>query len=290
MQLFDYARAHSLAEATGLLGEGVRVLVGGTDLLVQLRADRKTADRVVDVKLVPELAELRLDVSEGLTLGAAVPCHRVYEDEQIPPVFHALTDAASLIGSTQIQSRASIGGNLCNAAPSADCIPPLMVHRAICRVAAASGECLVNVEDFCTGPGETVLAENEILVSLTLPRPAARTGSAYLRFIPRNEMDIAVAGVAAAVTLEADGETIVDAHVALSAVAPTPVYIHDLRERLIGARLDDAAVEATARLAQAAARPITDMRGSAEQRRHLVGVLTRRALRGAAERARSAPQ
>lgn len=289
MELFDYVQAHTLGDAVKLLGEDAvraRPLAGGTDLLVQLRGDRREVDRLVDVKLVPELMSFDLDASIGLSLGAAVPCYRVYEDERVVAAYGALADSAAMIGSTQIQGRASVGGNLCNAAPSADCIPSLIVHRATCQVIGPQGEREVLVEDFCLAPGETALATGEVLMELRLPHPAPRNGSQYLRFIPRNEMDIAVAGVGASVTLDEDLETVVDAHVALSAVGPTPIYVKEAGERLRGQRVSEAVFAEAAELAQAAARPITDMRGSIAQRRHLVGVLAQRALRGAVERAR----
>lgn len=292
LQLFDYVEAGTIAEALHLLGEAgvtARTLAGGTDILVQLRGDRRQVDRLVDIKLIPELVSISVDGAEdGLTFGAALPCCHIYEHPGVPEVYGALADSAGMIGSTQIQGRASVGGNLCNAAPSADCVPSLIVHRGTCAIEGPRGTRGVPAEEFCVAPGRTCLEDDEFLVSLHLPNPPPRTGSQYLRFIPRNEMDIAVAGVGASVTLDDDLETIVDAHIALSAVAPTPLYVRDAGQRVVGRRATEAVFGEAAESAMAAARPITDMRGTVAQRRHLVGILTRRALRGAVERARKA--
>jgi CO/xanthine dehydrogenase FAD-binding subunit len=286
---FEYLRPASLGEAVVLLAEssgGARPLAGGTDLLVQLRAERYELDRVVDVKAVPELNVLRYDVSDGLTLGAAVPCCSVYEYAELKAAYPGVVDAVSLVGGIAIQSRASVGGNLCNGSPSADTIPSLIVHEAICTIAGPSGTRTVSVGQFCTAPGVSVMEPGELLVSLHLPPPRARTGSCYLRFIPRNEMDIAVVGVGAWVELAEDGQTILGARLALGAVAPTPIEVPNASRILAGTDGSDSTLATLADAAQAVAQPITDMRGSAVQRRHLVGVLTHRAVRGALQRAR----
>lgn len=287
MKAIEYKAPASLAEAIALLGangQTTRPLAGGTDLIVQLREYRKDADVVLDVKRIPELTELTL-TDDSLTIGAATPCFRIYEHEAISSAFPALRDSAALIGGIQIQSRASFGGNLCNSSPAADGVPPLIVHRAVCRIAGPDGEREVPVESFCTGPGKNVLKPNEILVSFVFPRPGARDGSRYERFIPRNEMDIAVAGAASRIELQADGKTIKSAHVALAAVAPTPLYLADVNAALAGESAGADAFEEAAAAARAAAQPITDMRGEAWQRRHLAGVLTKRTLEAALERA-----
>ncbi len=288
MHPFEYVAAHNIDEAVGLLNEKdvrARSLVGGTDILVQLRGDRREIDRIVDIKPIPEMNELSFNPEEGVVLGAAVSCQRVYEHPEIARYYPALVDSAAMIGSIQIQNRASVGGNLCNAAPSADCIPSLIVLNAQCTIAGPSGIRIIPVSDFCVGPGRSVLADGELLVQVRIPRPSPESGSHYLRFIPRNEMDIAVAGAGASVTLNGDGKTIVAARVALASVAPTPLYVKEAETALVGRAADDATLREAADEAMAASRPISDMRGTADQRRHLVRVLTRRALEGAIRRA-----
>jgi CO/xanthine dehydrogenase FAD-binding subunit len=289
MKWFDYARPYSIGEAVQLLsgaGEKARVLAGGTDLLVQLRADRKQADLVVDVKRVREMNEINYNPEKGLALGAAVPCYQIYGNSSLREKYPALADVASIIGGTQIQGRASIGGNLCNAAPSADSVPLLIALRARCRIAGVAGEREVPVEEFCTAPGRTILKPGELLVSLLFPSPARGEGACYVRFIPRNEMDIAVAGAGVGVVID-DG-VIRSARVALASVAPTPLFVREAGESLAGSAAGSEAIERAAEIAQQAAKPITDMRGTADYRRHLCAVLVRRALHAAIQRAREA--
>lgn len=288
MQPFRYIRAQNAEHAATLLQQQngrARILAGGTDLIVALREHRLEADLVIDIKGIPEVDELSFDAHDGLRLGAAVPCHRIYRHSDVVRHYPGLIDAASLIGGIQIQGRASLGGNLCNASPAADSIPALIVHSAICDIALPQTRRRVPVEEFCVAPGKTVLGRGEFLASLHLPPPPPGFGAAYLRFIPRNEMDIAVVGVGVSVQLDADRRYIVAARVALGAVAPTPLFVPEAGAALVGAEADETAFARAAEIAQAAARPITDMRGTAEYRRHLVGVLTRRALAQAVTRA-----
>lgn len=285
MQAFDYATPHTLHEATDLLSRyrrQARVLAGGTDLLVQIQSG--TPDLIVDIKQIPELNQLYYDPNVGLVIGAAVPCFRIWNDADVVKRYPGLVDAASLIGGIQIQSRASFGGNLANASPAADSIPALIVHEAVCEVIGAQGMRRIAVEAFCTGPGTTVLNPDEFLVRFLIKPPEKGFGAHYLRFIPRNEMDIAVASAGASVVL--DGDTIQSARIALGAVAPTPLLVTEAGEALIGHTISDAVVDEAARLAVEAARPITDVRGTAAQRKHLAGVLTRRAIHKAIQRAR----
>jgi carbon-monoxide dehydrogenase medium subunit len=283
---FDFATPASVAEAVGLLTAhpGARLLAGGTDLLVQLRAGRKETDLVVDLKRIPELNALEYDTVRGLTIGAAVPCYRIYRDSTVARAYPALVELASLIGGTQIQGRASLGGNLCNAAPSADSIPLLIALGATCRISGPGGAREIAVEDFCTAPGRNVLQPGELLVALHLPPPAPHSGARYLRFIPRNEMDIAVAGVGVEVVL--DNGKFRSARVALAAVAPTPLFVREAGDALAGQPVNDTSIARAADIARASVKPITDMRGTADYRRHICGVLTRRALEAAVQRAR----
>ncbi len=289
MKAIDYAAPQTVAEAVALLakhGDRARVLAGGTDIIVQVREGRRDLDLLVDIKGIPEVNELKYDPAEGLALGAAVPCYRICEHREVARVYPGLHDAASLVGGVQIQSRASVGGNLCNASPAADTIPALIVYQAVCIIAGPKGVRDVPVEKFCTAPGRTVLDQGEFLVSLRLPQPKPHSGAHYLRFIPRNEMDIAVVGVGASVTLEENRTRCLAARVALAAVAPVPLPVPEAGAVLVDGPLSDQLLDKAAALAQAAAKPITDMRGDADYRRHLVGVLTKRALAGAIARAR----
>ena len=267
-------------------GDRASPIAGGTDILVQLRGGRRSADLVVDVKDIPELNELSFDSQKGLVLGAAVPCFRIYQNQAVNANYPGLIDAASLIGGIQIQGRASIGGNLCNAAPSGDSIPPVIVLNGVCHVTGPNGSRQVPAVDFCTGPGQNVLQPGEILVSINIPPPQANSGANYLRFIPRNEMDIAVAGVGTSVVLDASGQNFVSARIALASVAPTPVLARDAGDSLAGKPVSEATIQEASEKAMADAKPINDMRGTIRQRTHLVGVLTRRTLNTAIQRAR----
>jgi carbon-monoxide dehydrogenase medium subunit len=276
-----------VGEAAGLLaehGDKARILAGGTDLLVQMRAGRRQPGLIVDVKNIPELTGIQWDPSHGLTLGAAAPCYQIAADSRVRDAYPSLVEVASLIGGTQIQGRATIGGNLCNAAPSADAVPLLIALAATCRVVGPNGERSLAVEDFCTGPGQNALAHGEMLVSLHFPAPRPSTGARYLRFIPRNEMDIAVAGAGVSVVLN-DGH-FESARVALASVAPTPLFVREAGEALAGQPVNEESIARAAAIAKQAARPISDMRGTVEYRRHLCEVLTRRALQEAVARAR----
>jgi carbon-monoxide dehydrogenase medium subunit len=289
MNAIDYAAPRTIAEAAALLadkGDRARVLAGGTDIIVQVREGRRDLELLVDVKHIPEVNELTYDRQRGLRIGAAVPCYRIYEHPEIGRAYPGLIDAVSLVGGIQIQSRASVGGNLCNASPAADTIPPLIAAEAICIIAGPQGTRELPVEQFCTAPGKTALRRGELLVSLRLPPPKPRSGSAYLRFIPRNEMDIAVVGAGVSVILDESKSRCTAARIALAAVAPTPLLVNEVGAALVDGALTESHIERAAALAQAAAKPISDMRGDADYRRHLVGVLVKRALHSAIARAK----
>jgi CO/xanthine dehydrogenase FAD-binding subunit len=293
MNAFDYERVTSIEEAVNRLAQAngnghgpghARVLSGGTDLLIALREGKLSAGLIIDVKFIPEVNELTYDAA-GLHIGAAVPCHRINGNTQIAAAYPGLLDAVRLIGGVQIQGRASLGGNLCNASPAADSVPALIAYGATAEIAGSQGMRAVPVAEFCLGPGKTVLLPGEFLVQFHLPPPRPGFGAAYLRFTPRNEMDIAVVGVGASVQLDAQRTHFASARIALGAVAPTALLVTAAGEALAGQPIGPAAINQAAVLAEQAARPISDMRGTADYRRHLVGVLTRRTLSQAIARA-----
>lgn len=287
LKWIDYQSPTSVREAVSLLneaGERARPLAGGTDLLVQLRVGAYDLDSVVDVKDIPELNELTYDPDNGLTIGAATECYRIYGNSSVRSVYPGIVDAASIIGGTQIQGRASLGGNLCNAAPSADSVPAMIAYNGVARIAGPNGNREVPLEDFCVGVRRTVLERGEMLVSLRFPTPDANSGANYIRFIPRNEMDIAVAGAGVSVTL--DNGDISAARVTLASVAPTPLFVADAAEAIVGKPANEETASLAGRIARDAAKPITDMRGTIEYRKRLCEVLTRRALMTAIERAK----
>jgi CO/xanthine dehydrogenase FAD-binding subunit len=289
MKPFDYQAPLSLEEAVTLLNERnlrVRAMAGGTDLLVQLRAERFELDRIVDIKRIPETNRLTYNPLDGLTVGAAIPCCRIYEDRQIQALYPALVDSVSIIGGVAVQGRATVGGNLCNAAPSGDSLPILYALGARCRILGPEGERTIPVARFCTGPGMNVLEKGELLVSILIPPPRPHSGARYLRFIPRNEMDIAVVGVGAKVELSHDFEMIISPRIVLGAVATTPILAKKASDFLGGKAPSEIVISRAASLARKAARPITDMRGSIPYRRQLVDVLVKRTLHGAIERAK----
>jgi carbon-monoxide dehydrogenase medium subunit len=286
---FSYSAPATLAEATKLLAGAngkAKILAGGTDIIVQLREGLREADVVVDIKKIPELAELSYSLAKGLRLGASVPCYRIYDDSAIAAAYPALVDAARIVGGWQIQTRASVGGNLCNSSPAADTIPALIAHGATCVIAGPKGERQVKAEEFCTAPGRNVLQPGELLVTLVFPPPAKKSSSAYERFIPRNEMDIAVVGAGSWLQLAADGETVEQARIGLGAIAPTPKYADEASRWLAGKPATEDVFARAGELARNVATPISDMRGTAEYRMHLVGVLIKRTLVKAAQRAR----
>jgi carbon-monoxide dehydrogenase medium subunit len=286
---FDYSAPVSVQEATTLLakhGDQARMLAGGTDIIVQLREGLRDAEMVIDIKKIPELMAIDYSAESGLTLGAGVPCYQVYENEEISAAYPALADSTRIIGGWQIQVRASVGGNLCNSSPAADTIPALISLAASCRIAGPDGGRDVAVADFCTGPGQNVLEAGELLVSIQLPPSAAHSGSAYERFIPRNEMDIAVVGAGSWVQLDESGSTIQEARISLAAVGPTPLVAQQAADSLAGQEASEENLAAAGDLAREVASPIDDMRGTIEYRVHLVGVLVKRTLARAVARAR----
>ena len=283
----DYRAPGTVQEAVAMLaagGAGALPLAGGTDLLVKLRAGMIAPQLIVDLKSVARLRGVEID-AQGFRIGAATSCAELGEHAELRAAWPGVVEALQLIGSTQIQGRASLGGNLCNASPAADSVPALIAAGALCEVAGANGVREVPVEQIITAPGRTSLGSGEFVFGFRLPRPAARSSDAYLRLIPRTEMDIAVVGAGVALTLDASG-VCTAARVALGAVAPTPLLVADAAKALLGSKLEDAALERLAAAASAACKPIDDKRGTVVYRVKVAGVLARRAAVIAAERAR----
>ena len=278
----DDALAQLASEAAA--GNRTQILAGGTDVMVQMRSVDKGPRTFVDVKHVAEANALDIGDDE-IFIGAAIASAVLNENDELKNLLPGLIESADLIGSTQIQGRATIGGNLCNSSPAGDTIPALIACGAQCVIASPDGTKEVPTEDFVTGVGTNVLAPTEFLVGLRIPRPQGRTADAYLRFIPRTEMDIAVCGAGVALTLDDDG-TCTAAKVAIGAVAITALPVPDAAAALIGTKVDDEALAAAAAASTALAKPITDKRGTVEYRKKVVGVLTKRA--GAIARDRAA--
>ena len=268
-----------LAGASGI----AKVMSGGTDLLVQLRSGRIKPALIVDTKKIPGISDIR-EENGGFVIGAATSGATIGECEALKRAWPGVVEATNLIGSTQVQGRASLAGNLCNASPAADSVPALIAARATCVVAGAHGRREVPVESIVTGPGRTSLKPDEFIVEFHLPRRPPRSADAYLRFIPRTEMDIAVVGAAVNVTLDAGG-VCTDARVVLGAVAPTAILVSDAAAALIGRKLDETALAGLDRAARQACKPIDDKRGTITYRTKVAGVMARRAAMIAYERA-----
>jgi len=269
-----------LAGAKGL----AKVLAGGTDLLIQMRSARVAPELVVDLKRIPEMTSIVAE-NGGFRVGAAVSCMALSEHAAFAKAWPGVTEAAMLIGSYQIKGRASVGGNLCNASPAADSVPALIVAGAIANIVGPNGRRESPVEDIATGPGKNSLTKGEIVASFRLPPRPAHSGDAYLRFIPRTEMDIAVVGAGVNLTLDANG-ICSQARVSLGAVAERALLVSEAADALIGTKVDAAALKRLAAAASAACRPIDDKRGTKEYRIKVAGVMARRAAEIALDRAK----
>ncbi len=285
-----YLAPTSIKEAVSVLaGDGDRkVYAGATDFIPQLRMGRPEPDYAVDLKRIPRLTGLR---PEGDTwiIGAATPSVRLVEEKDLVADLPGLVEAAALIGSDQIQSRASLGGNLCNASPAADSVPAMVVNDGRAVLSGPDGTRTIPVASVVTGPGSTSLRKGEFVVEFEFDRPPARTSDAYLRFIPRTEMDIAVVGAAARLSFDEEGRCVM-ATLALGAVAPTVVRVPAAEGALVGRPLTDEVLSRVAAEASAACNPIDDKRGTKEYRRRVAGVLAVRALKLAASRVADSPR
>jgi len=258
------------------------VLAGGTDLLVRLRMDMIDPELMIDIKRIPAMNEIK-KTATGFKIGAAVSGRMLGASKALSKAWPGVVEAANLIGSDQIQGRCTIVGNLCNASPAADSVPAMIAAGAKAVIVGNAKRRTVAVENIVTGPGQTSLAKGEIIEAVTLPKRPAKSGDAYLRFIPRTEMDIAVVGVAVSLTCKRG--VIASARVSLGAVAPTPLLVKEAAAAIIGTKLDDEALENLAAACSAACNPIDDKRGTVEYRVRVAGVLAKRAANIAFERA-----
>ncbi|MBV1916111.1 MAG: xanthine dehydrogenase family protein subunit M [Pseudomonadales bacterium] len=287
MESVQYHAPQSLEEAVPLLKQArqtpSRILAGGTDLLIQMRAGVKSPEMLIDIKKIPETTGFEIGADE-IRLGAAVPSAVMDESPELHQQLPGVVEGMELIGSTQVQGRATPGGNLCNASPAGDGAPAMIASSGQCVVFGPNGVRTIPVEEVCTAPGRTSLADDEFIQEFRFPTPKAGQADAYLRFIPRNEMDIAVVGVAANITVDAGG-ICTAAKVTLGAVGPTVVIATEVAELLVGTKLDDATLEKAAEIASGLGSPISDKRGTAEFRHRIAGVLTRRVIKIAATRA-----
>ena len=282
-----YEAPESLDGAVTLLsgGGGGKILAGGTDVLMQLHTEMIDPDVIVDIKNIPELK--RLSEDEGAwTVGAAVSGMNIIDNDAFQTAWPGVCEGVALIGSIQVKGRASIGGNLCNASPAADSVPAIIAAGAIANIVGPGGSREEPVENIVTGPGQTSLADGELIVSFSFPAKQANSGDCYLRLTPRTEMDIAIVGAGVNLTLDDDG-TCIAARISIGAVAPTPLLVEDAANALIGTKVNDAALDAMVEAVRAACNPISDKRGTREYRIKTAGVIARRAALKALERAQA---
>ena len=288
MSQLDYLSPTTAEDAVRALSAGggaAKVLGGGTDLLVQLRAGRIKPGLIIDLKRIPGAIGIRQEAG-GFVIGAATSGAQIGEHAALVRAWPGVVEAANLIGSTQVQGRASLAGNLCNASPAADSVPAMIAAAATCVIVGPNGRREIPVGEVATGPGRTSLAADEFVLEIRLPARPPRSADAYLRQIPRTEMDIAVVGAAVSLTLDAGG-AISAARVALGAVAPTALLVAEAGAAIVGTRLDEPALAALDAAARAAAKPISDKRGTIDYRIKIAGVLARRAAQIAYQRAES---
>lgn len=286
MPRLNYASPSTAEEAVKLLAGATglaKVLAGGTDLLVQLRSGRLKPDLIVDTKHIAGIMGIRQEAG-GFVIGAATPGAEIEANQALKGAYPGVVEAMDLIGSTQIQGRATLAGNLCNASPAADSVPAMIAAGATAVIVGPNGKREVPVEQIPIGPGRTSLAKDEFLIEIRLPAPKRRMGDAYLRFIPRTEMDIAVVGCGVCVVLDEQG-VCREAKVSLGAVAPTPLVVQAAADALIGHKLDDGALAKLDAAARDICKPINDKRGTIEYRVKVAGVLARRTAALAFQRA-----
>ena len=292
MKKFEYLEAHTLRQAISMLGRHgsrAQIVAGSTDFLVRWRQGVWSPNYVVNIQRIPGLSRIAYSARQGLSLGALVTLAALEHAAVLRQRYPALSAAAATFAGVQVRNLATVGGNVANASPSGDTLPALLAFDARCRIVGPEGERWVPLDRTFTGPGGSVLGPGDVLVELRLPPPLANTGSAYIKHSPRGGMDIATVGVASAVSLQDGGRACRDVRIALGAVAPTPLRAYAAEELLRGQVLTPELLDRVAQEAQALARPIDDIRGSADHRRAIVGVLTRRTLASAIDMVRSPP-
>ena len=290
MHRFEYYAPSTVAEAIDILrthGEGGKLIAGGTDLVPQMKERGRHPKYVVSLNRVAEIEGIDLRGAQGLRIGAATKCWTIRNHPVVMDQYNILSQGAALIGSIQTQNLATIGGNICNAIPSADAVPAFIVAGAQARIVGPGGERTVPLDEVFVGPGRTILTDDEVLTDVFIPTPLPRSAGYYLRHCPRKELDIAIAGVGSFVQLDETKQTFTHARICLASVAPVPLRALRAEEALVGKPATPETIAAAAQIASEEARPITDMRGSIEFRRHLVKVLAERTLTRAVEEIRT---
>ncbi len=290
MHRFDYYTPATVAEAVELLsakGDGGKVLAGGTDLMPQMKERGRHPKYIVSIKNIEELRSVSYSASDGLTVGAGMRMTALQREASVKSNYDVIVQGAELIGSLQTQNLATIGGNVCNAAPSADAVPAFVILDAQATIAGPNGSRTVPLAEVITGPGMTSLAPNELLTSLSVASPLPRSAGAYLRHVPRKELDIAVAGVGVYIQLDEAKERVTHARVCLASVAPIPMRAEQAEAALMGQAVTPELIEQAGQVAAGESRPISDQRGSAAFRRQLVKALTVKTLTDAVNRIKS---
>ena len=292
MKRFEYLEARTVRQAISMLqrhGENACIVAGSTDFLVRWRAGVWNPDHVINIQRMAGLSRITYSGRNGLRIGALVTIRAIEQHAAVRRYYPALAVAAASFAGVQVRNLATVGGNICNASPSGDMIPGLLVFGSECKIVGADGERVVALDKFFTGPGQTVLQHGELLTEIRVPVPARNTGSHYIKHSPRGAMDIATVGVASLVSLDGRNGPCAEARIALGAVSPTPIRAYSAEDSLRGQALTQDLLIATANLARDGVRPIDDIRGSAEHRKEIAGVLTRRTLEQAFNAATSGP-
>jgi carbon-monoxide dehydrogenase medium subunit len=291
MNRFAYREAHTVPEAIAILGQeaGGRIVAGATDTLIRWRQGAWKPQYVLNIKRIPGLDTLHYSPDAGLSLGPLVTIRTLERHALVQTHYPALAQAATAFAGVQIRNLATVGGNLCNASPAGDTLPALLAYDAECRLAGPAGERVLPLADFLVGPGRTALQPTEMLVGLRLPPTAARSGGLYIKHSPRSTMDIATVGVAAVLTLDAQGKVCQEVRITMGAVAPTVVHATAAEAVLRGQPVDETRIQQAAQAALADAHPIDDIRGSAAHRRRIVAPLVQRTLQYALRMAQGTP-